>query len=103
MTESRTQAYLRVVNMLDEVGPTKLHAAEQAVIRETADALIFASTFEDDPEANDAVDALALLAGRLSSSGRWTEDRVEQLVDDILSCGPVEALAPAERAQPATA
>jgi hypothetical protein len=103
MNESRTQAYLRVVNTLDELGPTKLHTAEQTLIRETADALIFASSFEEDPEANTAVDALALLAGRLTDSGRWTEERIEQLVGDILSCGPVELFAPVESAQPATA
>jgi hypothetical protein len=93
MTQSRTQAYARVIRTISEMGPAKLHPAEQDVIRETADTLIFAATFEDDPDANLAVDALAMLAGRLAESGRWTEERVEQLVDDILSCGPVEPVA----------
>ena len=90
MTESRTQAYARVVRTLGDVGPTKLHAAEQELIRETADTLIFAATFDGDLAASEAVDALAVLAGRLATSGRWTEERVEQLVDDILSCGPLD-------------
>ena len=47
MTSERTQAYGRVVRTLQDVGPTKLHAAEQERVRDAADTLIFAATYEE--------------------------------------------------------
>ena len=47
MTSERTQAYGRVLRTLQDVGPTKLHDAEQARIRDAADTLIFAATLDE--------------------------------------------------------
>ena len=47
MTNERTQAYGRVVQTLDELGPTKLLPAEQARIRDAADNLIFAGDLDE--------------------------------------------------------
>ena len=47
MTNERTQAYGRVVQTLDELGPTKLLPAEQARIRDAADTLIFAADLDE--------------------------------------------------------
>jgi hypothetical protein len=85
MTSERTQAYGRVVQTLDELGPTKLLAAEQSRIRDAADTLIFSA---DLTEARDALLDISRLAEHLVDSGRWLEERVDQLIADLLGCGP---------------
>ena len=92
MTNERTQAYGRVVQTLDEIGATKLLPAEQARIRDAADTLIFASDLE---EAEDALRDMGLLTEHLLSSGRWLEERIDQLVANILACGPTHVPAAA--------
>jgi hypothetical protein len=90
MNSERTQAYGRVVRMIDEIGATKLLPAEQDRIRTAADTLIFAA---DAVEARPALEDVDALADHLVESGRWTEERTDQLVDDLLACGPVSAVA----------
>jgi hypothetical protein len=90
MTSERTQAYGRVVRTLDDLGPTKLQPAEQERIREAADTLIFAATAE---EAVAALEDVHSLAQHLVATGRWTDERVEQLLDDIEACGPMSPVA----------
>ena len=85
MTNERTQAYGRVVQTLDEIGATKLLPAEQARIRDAADTLIFASDLD---EAQDALRDMGLLTEHLLSSGRWLEERIDNLVANLLACGP---------------
>ena len=85
MTNERTQAYGRVVQTLNELGPTKLLPAEQARIRDAADSLIFAADLD---EAREALRDMGELAEHLLSSGRWLEERVDTLVADLLACGP---------------
>ena len=87
MTNNRTQAYGRVVKTLDELGPSKLLPAEQARIRDAADTLIFASDVE---ETRDALRDMGRLAEALVSSGRWLEETVDRLVEDLLACGPTQ-------------
>jgi hypothetical protein len=70
MTNNRTQAYGRVVKTLDELGPSKLLAAEQARIRDAADILIFAS---DVDETREALRDIGRLAEALVASGGWLE------------------------------
>ena len=86
MNSERTQAYGRVLRTLQDVGPTKLHPGERDRVREAADTLIFAVTFEDAREALEDVDALA---EHLVATGRWTEERTAELAQDLLSCGPL--------------
>jgi hypothetical protein len=85
MTSERTQAYGRVVRTLAELGPTKLHAAEQSRIRDAADTLIFAA---DLAEARQSLLDMSRLAEHLVTSGRWREERVDRLVGDLIACGP---------------
>jgi hypothetical protein len=85
MTSERTQAYGRVVQTLDELGPTKLLPAEQARIRDAADTLIFATDVE---ETRDALRDIGALAEHLLASGRWLEERLDALVMNLLACGP---------------
>jgi hypothetical protein len=90
MTSERTHAYGRVVKTLDDLGPTKLQPAEQERIREAADTLIFAATAE---EVGPALEDVHALAQHLVATGRWTDERVEQLLDDIEACGPMSPVA----------
>jgi hypothetical protein len=90
MTSDRTQAYGRVVKTIEDLGPSKLLEHEQELIREAADTLIFATGPED---ADAALRDIEALAEHLAGSGRWTADRTQQLVDDLLACGPVAPVA----------
>jgi hypothetical protein len=90
MTSDRTQAYGRVVKTLEDIGPAKLQPAELERIREAADELIFAADLD---EARHALADVEALAAHLSSSGRWTAERAEDLVRDLEACGPVTPVA----------
>jgi hypothetical protein len=92
MTNERTQAYGRVVKTLDELGPSKLFPAEQARIRDAADILIFASDIE---ETRDSLRDIGKLAEVLVASGRWLEETVDRLIEDLLGCGPTQVPAAA--------
>jgi hypothetical protein len=86
MNSERTQAYGRVVRTLQDVGPTKLHANEQERVRDAADTLIFAATYED---ARETLADVEVLAEELVESGRWSEERAAELAQDLMACGPV--------------
>lgn len=89
MNSERTQAYGRVIKTLDDLGPAKLQPAEQDRIRDAADSLIFAAAFDEARAAMEDVDALV---EHLISSGRWTPERAQELLQDLLGCGPVSAV-----------
>ena len=86
MNSERTQAYGRVVKTLEDLGPAKLQPAELGRVRDAADTLIFAAGVDEARASLEDVDALA---EHLVASGRWSEERAQQLVEDILACGPV--------------
>ena len=90
MTSDRTQAYGRVIKTLEDLGPSKLQPGEQDRIREAADNLIFASGLE---ELHAALTDVEALTERLVASGRWTGERADQLVSDLIACGPVTPVA----------
>jgi hypothetical protein len=90
MNSERTRAYGRVVQTLEDLGPSKLQAAEQERIREAADTLIFATDLDEARAALEDVDALA---EHLIATGRWGDERADQLVQDLLACGPVAPVA----------
>jgi hypothetical protein len=58
-------------------------------IREAADALFFCEDLDADSSARDAADQIADLAVDLVESGRWSEESAEELVSEVLACGPV--------------
>ncbi len=87
MNSSRTQAYGRVVKTLDDLGPTKLHPDEQERIRTAADTLIFAEGLAGG--AREAMEDVRALADRLVETGRWSDERAAELVDDVLATGPL--------------
>jgi hypothetical protein len=90
MTSERTQAYGRVVKTLEDLGPAKLQPVEQDRIREAADNLIFAADFD---EARGALEDVDNLVEHLVASGRWTHERGQELLQDLLGCGPVSPVA----------
>jgi hypothetical protein len=91
MTNLRAAAYRRVVKTLRDLGAAKLWPAEQACIREAADALLFCRDL-DENDARHAVAAVTVLADDLTDAQRWTPLRAMQLLDDIWACGPSAAL-----------
>jgi hypothetical protein len=90
MTSDRTQAYGRVVKTLDDLGPTKLQPVEINRVREAADTLIFASNAQ---EAGPAIEDIRALTEHLVSVDRWTDERADQLLSDLLDCGPFAPVA----------
>jgi hypothetical protein len=87
MNSERSQAYGRVMKALADLGPAKLHADEQELIREAADTLLFT----EDADAQDALDRVDELASRLVYSGRLLEETADRLVSDLEDCGPAPA------------
>jgi hypothetical protein len=92
MTSDRADAYRRVVQTLQDIGPAKLWPPEQACIREAADALLFCTDLDHDPGAGAALAAATHLADELVDAERLTPMRAHRLLDDIWACGPSEAL-----------
>jgi hypothetical protein len=90
MNSERTQAYGRVVKTLEDLGPAKLQPTEQERVRDAADTLIFAAGFDEARTAMEDVDALV---EHLVASGRWTSERGQELLQDLLGCGPVAPVA----------
>ena len=93
-TAARSEAYGRVMQTLRDLGPTKLHPAEQDLIRDAADVLFFCEDVLTDEAATDAVADVGELTTRLVEADRWTGERAEQLLSDIVACGP--AYSPAQ-------
>ena len=90
MNSERSQCYGRVIHTLDDVGPTKLLPAEQDRIRDAADTLLFAADLES-PGAREALEDAASLLAWLVESGRWTQERANELAEDLGGCGPLTA------------
>ena len=88
MTPDRALAYRRVIQTLNDPGPSKLAAREQELIRRAVDELIFSRDLLEDDHAQEALKDVGLLCRTLAESGRWEQARVTRLADDISQCGP---------------
>jgi hypothetical protein len=93
MSPERAQAYRRVTQTLEDLGPAKLLDHEQEQIRFAADGLIFSSDLAEDEAAREALDAAESLCGALVQSGRWEQITATRLLDDLYACGPVRPVA----------
>ena len=93
MNSERSQAYGRVVKLVDDLSGAKLHPSEQDTIRQAADALIFCEDLHTDPSAEEALASVYELADHLVESERLTQDGAQQLVADVESCGPFQRAA----------
>jgi hypothetical protein len=89
-TSERSQAYGRVVRTLRDAQPAPLLAAEEDLIREAADTLLFSSSASGDEAVSDAISTIESVAAHLVESERWTPDDASRLVDDVLACGHLE-------------
>jgi hypothetical protein len=90
MTPQRHDNYRAALAIIDDVGASKLHAAERETLIACAEDLLLS----DDVAAVAArrEEALALLT-HLVDSGRWLELTARRLGDHIGACGPAELLA----------
>jgi hypothetical protein len=91
MSPERTHAYRRVMQTLNELGPSKLLDGEQDRIRAAADNLIFSSDLDEDVAAQEALDDIERLCRALVASGRWEQVTAARLADDLFGCGPGRA------------
>ena len=87
MNTERAQAYGRVMRRLEDATGVKLHDAEVAIIRDSADTLLFASRL-DEPGAAEALLLVERLMHDLAESGRWAAESAQALADDVGGCGP---------------
>ena len=92
MSPERSEAYRRVMQTLDALGPSKLLESEQQRIRYAADNLIFSTDLAGDADAIDALEDVEALCHILVASGRWEHDTATRLADDVFQCGPDPAL-----------
>jgi hypothetical protein len=88
MTSNRSDSYGRVMRTLADLGASKFHDHEQAVIREAADTMFFCERLETDDAALDAMAAVHDLAGALVAGDRLLPETMAQLVEDLEGCGP---------------
>jgi hypothetical protein len=98
MTPERAHAYRRVLHTLREVGPAKLQAGEQELIREAVDNLLFAQDLNEDAGAREALRKVGTLADSLVESGRWERTTAMRLLVDVSQCGPGVAVPALEAA-----
>src|ERR1700722_10837871 len=88
MTPERTQAYSRVLQTLEELGPSKLQPEEQERVRYAADSLIFWGDLLEDDATRDSLEDTELLCEVLVESGRWERVTADRLIADLRACGP---------------
>jgi hypothetical protein len=89
MNSERSQAYGRVMKTVEDFGGTKLHADEQQIVRDAADALLFCEDLEADPTAAEALDAFHRLTDRLLESDRISSETAGRITGDVEACGPL--------------
>jgi hypothetical protein len=88
MTPERTHAYRRVIQTIEELGPSKLLGDEQDRLRTAADSLLFSHDPATDPAARAALEDAERLCRMLVENGRWERVTAMRLADDVSQCGP---------------
>lgn len=91
MSPERVQAYRRVIQILDELGPSKLLDGEQDRIRHAADNLIFSRDLVEDSAARESLNDVECLCSALVDGGRWEQVTAKRLADTVSQCGPIGA------------
>lgn len=89
MTSDRSQAYGRVTRLVNDLAGAKLHADEQQVIRDAADALFFCEDLAGDADARQALDSVEQLLNALVEAERFTPETAGRLQADVEACGPL--------------
>jgi hypothetical protein len=88
MTTNRARAYGRVLTLISDLGPAKLHPSEQQAVRDAADALLFSVDVASDADAREALGALVEVVDNLVDSERLLRETGEDLLDAVEACGP---------------
>jgi hypothetical protein len=88
MTTNRARAYGRVMTLIDQLGPAKLHDSEQQAVRDAADALVFTTDVASDEEARSALRHLDEVMGQLVASERLVAETADSILDAVEACGP---------------
>ena len=76
---------------LEDLSASKLHPAEQDVVREAADALFFCEDLASDPPAEQALLDFYELVERLLESERLSAETAGRLTAQVEACGPLVA------------
>ena len=88
MTPERSKAYGRLMKIVSADGEGALEPAEQAILREAADALFFCEDITLDDDARDSLARVSDLAGQLVGAERWDPELAERVMEDLEDCGP---------------
>jgi hypothetical protein len=88
MTPNRARAYGRVLTLIDDLGPAKLHPTEQQAVRDAADAVLFAIDVVTDPDARRTLKQLDRTLDGLVASGRLLRETADTILDAVEGCGP---------------
>ena len=88
MTTNRARAYGRVMSLIEELGPAKLHTDEQQTVRDAADALLFCADIASDQDAKDALDRLDDVMQTLVDGERFLPETADGLLEAVEACGP---------------
>ena len=83
MTTYRAAAYRRVMQTIRDMGPAKLHPAEQGCLREAADTLLFSMPPAQNGPPQVALAAVAVLTDDLVDSERWSPARAHHDEVDV--------------------
>ena len=76
------------MDLLDELGPAKLHTDEQQAVRDAADAVLFTTDVAGDVEAGAALNRLESLLDRLVDTERLLDETADTILDAVERCGP---------------
>jgi hypothetical protein len=91
MSPERANAYRRVMEIVNELGPDELVDGERDRIRYAADNLIFSRDLAGDVAAQEALGDVGRLCRALVDSGRLEEVTAGRLAEDLCLCGPGSA------------
>lgn len=78
---------------IKDLSASKLHADEQDVVREAADALFFCEDLDTDPVAEEALAAFYDLVDRMIESDRLIPETAGRLTAAVEACGPLSPAA----------
>ncbi len=88
MTAERSRAYAHLMQLVGDLSASKLHAHEQAALREAADALLFTTDVAADDDAKLALSHAEDVIERLVEAERILPETGEALLDAVEAIGP---------------
>jgi hypothetical protein len=78
---TRAAHYTALLETIEHQGPAKLHPKEREQLLEAADALLFG-----EPESKSLLRSAEELIESLETSGRWSDERCDQLREHLYGC-----------------